>query len=41
MDHTSPIERVLRGVALTVVVLFFMFPIVWIVLMSFAPVRLM
>jgi multiple sugar transport system permease protein len=35
MDHTSPIERVLRGAALTVVVLFFMFPIVWIVLMSF------
>ncbi|WP_299394218.1 carbohydrate ABC transporter permease [Pelagibius sp.] len=34
MDHMSPIERWLRGIALTVVVLFFMFPIFWIVLMS-------
>ncbi|MBX3569466.1 MAG: carbohydrate ABC transporter permease [Rhizobiaceae bacterium] len=35
MEHSSPIERVLRAVALTLVVLFFMFPIFWIVLMSF------
>lgn len=35
MDHTSPLERVLRGIALTLVVVFFMFPIFWIVLMSF------
>jgi multiple sugar transport system permease protein len=35
MDHSSPIERVLRGIALTLVVVFFMFPIVWIFLMSF------
>lgn len=35
MHHTSLLERWLRGVALTVVVLFFMFPIVWIFLMSF------
>ncbi len=34
MDHMSPAEKVLRGVALTLVVLFFMFPIFWIVLMS-------
>ncbi len=35
MEHTSLIERVLRGIALTLVILFFMFPIFWIVLMSF------
>ncbi|MGF1624033.1 MAG: carbohydrate ABC transporter permease [Alphaproteobacteria bacterium] len=35
MDHTSPLERVLRGLAIGVIILFFMFPIVWIVLMSF------
>lgn len=35
MDHSSPLSRVLRGIALTLVVLFFMFPIVWILLMSF------
>lgn len=35
MDHASPLERILRGVALALVVLFFMFPIVWILLMSF------
>jgi multiple sugar transport system permease protein len=35
MDHSTPIERVLRGIALTLVVIFFMFPIVWIFLMSF------
>jgi multiple sugar transport system permease protein len=35
MDHTSPLEKILRGVALAAVVLFFMFPIFWIFLMSF------
>jgi multiple sugar transport system permease protein len=35
MDTTSPLERILRGIALTLVCLFFMFPIFWIVLMSF------
>ncbi|PWR02488.1 carbohydrate ABC transporter permease [Meridianimarinicoccus roseus] len=35
MDTVSPLERVLRGLAITVVILFFMFPIVWIFLMSF------
>lgn len=35
MDTMSPIERVLRAVALTLVVVFFMFPIFWIFLMSF------
>ncbi|AHK44932.1 MULTISPECIES: carbohydrate ABC transporter permease [Ensifer] len=35
METTSPIERVLRAVALTLVVVFFMFPIFWIFLMSF------
>lgn len=35
MDHASPLERTLRGLALALVVLFFMFPIVWILLMSF------
>ena len=35
METMSPIERTLRFVALSLVVLFFMFPIVWIFLMSF------
>ncbi len=35
MDHSSPLSRALRGAALALVVLFFMFPIVWILLMSF------
>ena len=35
METTSPIERLLRGTAITLVCLFFMFPIVWIFLMSF------
>ncbi len=35
MDHSSPLVRVLKGLALTLVVIFFMFPIVWIFLMSF------
>lgn len=35
MEHTSLLERTLRGAALTLVVIFFMFPIVWIFMMSF------
>ncbi|SDA60765.1 carbohydrate ABC transporter permease [Mesorhizobium qingshengii] len=35
MEHTSLLERILRGVALTLVVVFFMFPIAWIFMMSF------
>ncbi|MEM7047507.1 MAG: carbohydrate ABC transporter permease [Pseudomonadota bacterium] len=35
MEHTSTLERVLRGIALGLVVTFFMFPILWIILMSF------
>lgn len=35
MDHTSLLERVLRAVALAAVVAFFLFPLVWILLMSF------
>ncbi len=35
MDTHSPVERILRGIAITLVCLFFMFPIVWIFLMSF------
>lgn len=35
MDHSSPLERIVRGVLLTIVVIFFMFPIFWIFLMSF------
>jgi multiple sugar transport system permease protein len=35
MEHTSFLERILRGIALTLVVIFFMFPIVWILMMSF------
>jgi multiple sugar transport system permease protein len=35
MDDTSLFERVFRGVALTLVLLFFLFPIFWIFLMSF------
>ncbi len=34
MEHRSTAERWLHGIALTLVVLFFMFPIFWIVLMS-------
>lgn len=34
MENTSLIERILRGIAITVVILFFMFPIFWIFLMS-------
>lgn len=35
MTATSSLERILRGLALALVLLFFLFPIVWIVLMSF------
>ena len=35
MDHSSPLSRVLKNIALALVVIFFMFPIVWIFLMSF------
>jgi multiple sugar transport system permease protein len=35
MEHTSTLERVLRGIALTLVIVFFMFPLFWIFLMSF------
>ena len=35
MDQTSTLEKVLRAIALSLVILFFMFPIFWIVLMSF------
>lgn len=35
MDAMHPVERILRGFAILLVCLFFMFPIVWIVLMSF------
>lgn len=35
MDHSSPLSRILKNIALVVIVLFFMFPIVWIFLMSF------
>lgn len=35
MDHQSALERIVRGVLLALVVVFFMFPIFWILLMSF------
>lgn len=35
MEHSSAFERTFRGIALGAVVLFFMFPIFWILLMSF------
>lgn len=34
MESTNLIERILRGIAITAVILFFMFPIFWIFLMS-------
>jgi multiple sugar transport system permease protein len=34
MDHTSTFERVLRGLLITLVLVFFLFPIFWIFLMS-------
>src|ERR1700730_1743396 len=35
MNHTSFIERCLRAILLTLIVVFFLFPILWILLMSF------
>ena len=35
MDRMSFLERVLRGLLLTLIVIFFLFPIFWILLMSF------
>jgi multiple sugar transport system permease protein len=35
MDHTSAFERILRAILITLVLIFFMFPIFWIFLMSF------
>ena len=35
METTSLTEKILRGIALTLIVIFFMFPIFWIFLMSF------
>jgi multiple sugar transport system permease protein len=35
MEHTSPVERALRAVALVLIVVFFLFPIFWIFSMSF------
>ena len=34
MDHTSPFEKSLRGALIALVLVFFLFPIVWIFLMS-------
>jgi multiple sugar transport system permease protein len=34
MDHSSRLEKILRGIAIGLVLLFFLFPIFWIVLMS-------
>ncbi|MFV0491665.1 MAG: carbohydrate ABC transporter permease [Pseudorhodobacter sp.] len=35
METTSTLERILRGIAIALVCIFFMFPIIWIFLMSF------
>src|SRR6202051_799465 len=35
MEHTTAFERSMRGLALTLIVIFFLFPILWIFLMSF------
>ena len=35
MEHTSVAERTLRGALVVLVVIFFLFPIFWIFLMSF------
>jgi multiple sugar transport system permease protein len=35
MDHTSSFERIVRAVLITLVLVFFLFPIFWILLMSF------
>ena len=34
MDHSSSLEKILRSVAITLVLVFFLFPIAWIFLMS-------
>ena len=34
MDHSSTLEKMLRGIAITLVLVFFLFPIFWIVVMS-------
>jgi multiple sugar transport system permease protein len=34
MDHTSTLEKLIRGVLITLVLVFFLFPILWIFLMS-------
>jgi len=35
MEQVSTLERILRGIAISLVIIFFMFPILWIFLMSF------
>jgi len=35
MEHTSPLERFLRGLGVAAILVFFLFPILWIFLMSF------
>jgi multiple sugar transport system permease protein len=35
MDHTSVLERTIRAILVTLVLIFFLFPIVWILMMSF------
>jgi multiple sugar transport system permease protein len=35
MEHTSPLERGIRGVLIAAILIFFLFPIFWIFLMSF------
>jgi multiple sugar transport system permease protein len=35
MDHVSPLERSLRAIAVAAILIFFLFPIFWIFLMSF------
>ena len=35
MEHSSLAERVIRGVLITAILVFFLFPILWIFLMSF------
>ena len=35
MEHSSPLEKVLRGLAIALIMIFFLFPIFWIFLMSF------
>src|SRR5580704_3168649 len=35
MEHTSPLERIVRGTLISLILVFFLFPIFWIFLMSF------